>query len=389
MNKKDKLEKLNIELANIKRKAAYEKVSAYFNNVIRPFFPNCRAKHITDEYIDGVHLGYGAVITLDPINNQLFESDYYYDKNLEFIHYTTFNNCLNIIREKSLRMYNLNSMDDSFELKYASKDIFKGLNDEQIYNWKSNIYTFSMCEMNVENNKQSLDLWRRYGDDGKGVGVVIEVDKENQKTWYNRYLSRIQYGSNLIEQIAKRHVDFLKEQEIFHILGDYQELLLNLCCFHKPPIYETEKEIRYFEYDRCFACGEDDLKLQHLLTGNEFPLIFVERDKNAWEKHKKLKSPVINTTTEVDISKNMKPVRFKRIALSELFQNEIVDKIECPYVVKNRELFFPKFKIKKVILGYRYDNTDLENIKLVLSELALKNLGYEIELEITTLKEYF
>jgi len=382
-------ESFNIKLSKIKREDANKRINSYFQDVIHPYFPNCYPRQITDEYIDGVHLSFGAIINFEPINSLLCDSDYYYNKRLEFIHYTSLNNCLNILREKSLRMYSINSMDDSFELKYASKNIFKGLSSDQINVWKSNIYSFSMCEMSVENKKESLDFWKKYGNDGYGVGLVLSIDKENQKYWYNRYLSKIHYGSKLIDEIVSKHKQFLKNQEVFHILGDNQELLLNLCCFHKPPIYKTEKEIRFLELDKCPSCGIVDLNFQHVLTGNEFPIIFVERDKNAWKRYEQKLSPNINTSSEIDISRNLKPVRFKRIAITESLHNELIDKIECPYIEKNKNLFFPKFKIKKVIIGYRYKDTDLENIRATLKELSKNHLGYEFDVEMTKLNEFF
>lgn len=390
MNSTEK-EELNLELARHKKAIAKEQVDLYFKEVIHPYLPNCNYQNFTDSLHNGIHLGFGASVGLRPFNNQLKQSSYYYDKSLEFIHYTSLKNCINILREKSFRIYSLSGMDDSFELKYASQKIFKGITREQIQSWKNNIYSLSMCELDVETQNVSLDQWRNYGDDGYGIGIVLSIDKENQETWYNRYLSQIYYGSDEIKEIVGKHTEFLNKQKAFHILGDHQELLLNLCCFHKPPIYKSEKEVRYLEYDKCSSCNSvNELNLQHILTGNDFPLIVDIYDKVAWKKSQDNSNHIVfDTESELDISKSMKPVKFKRLPLSSEFKNNLVEKIECPYLKENQEHFFPKIKIKKFILGYRYKPSEIKSIESVLNELSESNLGYNIKLDSTRLKEYF
>jgi hypothetical protein len=211
-------EELDIEIGREKGEYARKTVDLYFKEIIHPYLPNCNYENFTDNLGNGLHLGVGALVRLRPFNRQLSNSSYYYDQKLNFIHYTSLKNCINILREKSLRMYSLNGMDDSFELKYASKAIFKGLTVEQIQNWKNNVFSLSMCELDIETQSGSLDQWRRYGDDGYGIGVVLSVENENQQTWYHRYLSKIHYDSILIENIVNKHTEFLKKQKIFHIL---------------------------------------------------------------------------------------------------------------------------------------------------------------------------
>ncbi|SHG05008.1 Protein of unknown function [Mariniphaga anaerophila] len=380
----------DIELANIKRVIARENVKQYFDEVVHPFFPNCNYVNCTDTLRSGIHIGFGASISLRPYNWQLKESDYYYNGRNQFIHYTSLKSCLNIIREKSFRLYSLNSMDDTFELKYASKNNFKGITDSQIKYWKDNVYSLSMCKLEVEEEMSSLDQWRIYGDNGTGIGIVLEIDDDNRETWYNRYLSEIYYDSTKISEKIEKHSTFLKEKKLFHIIGDYQELLLNLCCFHKPPIYSSEKEVRYLEFDKCDCSAQDDLALQHILTGNEMPLIFTIHDPVAFKKsNSQLSKHSLNTEKEVDLNNSGKEVKFKRLGITSTYQEELIKDIKCPFLHEYKDKMFPNIRISKLIIGYRRNESEIREISKVLQDLTKKHLGYNIEVEVSTIKEYF
>jgi len=372
-------------------KVAREKIAEYFKDVVHPYFPNCKLRSASPEFIEGIHIFHGTILNFEPTNSHLYNSEYSYQKELQFVHYTSANNCLNIIREESLRMYNLNSMDDSFELKYATEgSAFNGLSEKQIRNWKENIYSLSMCEIDVEKEGKSFDNWRRYGDDGNGVGVVLSFDNNNQETWLHRYLSKIHYTPALIEKIIKAHVKFHRKNKDYHVLGSYQELLVNLCCFHKPPIYSSENEIRFLEFDNPFPHDKDYLMLYKTLTGVESNFIIFRKEIDSWEKFENSKGTSKNKIdSEIDISKKFEPIRFKRLPISDKMNEKQLEKITCPFILNNKEHFFPKVKIEKIIFGYRYDDERANKLKSVIEELALTYLGYKIDFETTKLKRYF
>lgn len=371
-------------------KVAREKIKKYFEEVIRPFFPNCELKRATPEFIEGIYVMFGTILQFEPINANLTNSQYYYDKDLEFIHYTSMTNCLNIIREQSFRMYNLHSMDDKYELKYASENqAFSFVTEEQIKKWKENVYTLSMCEIEVEENEKSFELWRNYGQNGNGAGIVFSFDKTNQQTWREYYLSKIHYSKKLIDDITNAHFDFHKKDSGYCILGDYEELLFNLCCFHKPPIYSFEQEIRLLEFDNSFKRDRNYLDFYKTLTGVDSPFFIKRGEIDAWEKYEQKTSPVIKSKTEIDFSKFSEPIRFKRLPITEKFRADLLNEINCPVISNNKDLFFPNVKIEKIILGYNYSEKDIENFKEVLAELSEKYLNYEVQCELSKLKKYF
>ena len=333
---------------------------------------------------------FGTILQFEPINANLTNSQYYYDKDLKFIHYTTMTNCLNIIREQSFRMYNLHSMDDKYELKYASENLaFSFVTEEQIKKWKENVYTLSMCEVEVEENEKSFELFRNYGQNGKGVGIVFSFDKTNQQTWREYYLSKIHYSKKIIDDITNAHFDFHKKDSRYCILGDYEELLFNLCCFHKPPIYSFEQEIRLLEFDNSVKKDRNYLNFYKILTGVDSQFFTKRGETDAWEKYEQKKSPVIKSKTEIDFSKNSEPIRFKRLPITEKFRADLLSEINCPVISNKKDLFFPNVKIEKIILGYNYSEKDIENFKEVLVELSEKYLNYEVQCELSILKKYF
>lgn len=379
------MENLDQFISREKKMVAKRMVESYFENVVHPFFPNCNYTQITDKIRNGVHIGIGASVVLSPYNYQLQGSNYYYHKELYFIHYTSLKNCINIIREQSFRIYALNSMDDTFELKFASREIFKNLKNEQIESWKKNVYSLSMCEMDIETKGKSLDLWRRYGEDGFGVGIVLRMDSQNQSMWYKRFLSKIYYDSNSIKDIVEKHSLFIKQNRGFPILGDFQELLLNMCSFHKPQIYENEKEVRYLECGRTEFDMDGELSLQHILSDIDFPLMF-----NISETKHKINNDIIyDTDKELDLNRQLKSVHFKRIAITNEYTDLMTQKIDCPFVKQNQSKLFPLFKIEKIVLGYRYNDNQVSDISLFINKLSEQCIGYPIKVEVSTLKKYF
>lgn len=392
MSEKNK-DKFMRELANFKREMARKKVNEYFKEVIEPLLPNCKYVHATDELFDGVHLGLGSKVNLRPYNYLLENSIYYYQKPLRFIHYTSLNNCLNILREKSFRLYDLNCLDDKHEFLFASKKVFPNLSDSEIKYWKSNVFTLSMCDYELEKKEKSFETWRNYAQDGLGVGVVLKFQENNQREWLNRYLSKIYYNAKPLIEFVKRHNENIK-RTYFPVIGDHQELILNLGCFHKNNIYKGEMEVRYMEVENGFDKPDaDDIRLNlSFIDNSKIPIIYVEREVDAWQKHKTRydNSIKLDLDSEIDLGKDKRTAHFRRLHLDTEFRNSLIENnVDCPHVKKYVNSLIPSIKIEKIILGYRYDEAQIEEIRVVLNEIATKTLGYSIDIEITKLKKYF
>jgi hypothetical protein len=70
-------------------------------------------------------------------------SPYYYDKKLEFIHWTTVANLFSIINNAEIRLYNLWNSEDNSEFEYSAQLL--SLSSEQINLIKERYFIASFC----------------------------------------------------------------------------------------------------------------------------------------------------------------------------------------------------------------------------------------------------
>lgn len=289
-------------------------------NALKKYLPRCRyeLEEIgTEKYI------------LRPLslNHGLNRSQYFYRENLPIIHFTKLASLKSILTNKNLRLYNLNKMNDPIEFLFAARKL--NLSEEEVMEAKSKVFCLSTCEetiMNKTNKTNQFNLWRLYGDNGFGVAIYLE--RVNQAIdWDNYHLGKVCYGIAPTDHMKQfRHfMTVLKESNktLPEIKFDYGKFL----CFHKSSIYVVEEEVRLL-YDGRLA-GED--------------------------------SPVVVTEDAV------KDVKFISMGLAT--GNGCAART------------VPELKISKILIGYQYNDREYLKIKKSLSDLALKELGYAVEIK--------
>lgn len=180
-------------------------------------------------------------------NNEInYGGQYYYkEKPLEFIHFTTLQGLENILRSKKLRLFDLQSMDDKEEFKVTTEFLEKELHNETLTEIKSNLFCLSMCERKVESEETSLGLWRCYGDNGNGVGLVLSFDPKGYKTWERYMLSRVFYDDasyDKLKAVIKKYTDYEANND--WTIRDFYRNLYRYFAFHKRNIYRDEREVR-------------------------------------------------------------------------------------------------------------------------------------------------
>ncbi|PCJ81837.1 MAG: hypothetical protein COA57_13800 [Flavobacteriales bacterium] len=332
-----------------------EHVDRYLKKVLKPFLPNAKISSVYSMGAVGRPFG-GATIQISPSNKSLLGSKYYYNKQLKFIHYTSLRNALNILREKAIRLYDLNSMNDPLELSHSIKSLLPEKSDHLIDDWKQTVFCLSMCDFRREEEKKNFDNWRIFGDNGKGIGMVLSFPKYSQKNWLNRYLSHVYYKDIDLKEIKKffkRHNDFI-EKNGFNIRDPIKNLILHISCFHKVGIYENENEVRY--------------------------LYII--DKKSYQDHD-------SKEVETDIVNN-KQVYYTRLPLDRRELESRLKNLEFKTEEKQRiRRLFPEVKVEQIILGYDYQKSDVWDIKRVVNQLSQSNLGYQVDVKISELKEYF
>lgn len=303
----------------------------YFKEVVNPLLPKAET---SATFTIGNETPNEITITPQLNNSYVEDSDYEYKRNkLKFIHYTKVDSAKNIISSAIMRMYSLLSMDDPQELSYALLDVIPAKTEKTISNYKENLFTLSMNEFQDE--EEEINTWLDYGDCGKGVGIVLSFDKTEQNNWHQHYLSKIKYKEKDLNGLRKfhaRHTEFSNSIPI-QVHGQVRNFLLPLAAFHKTKDFKKEKEVR---------------------------LLVINKDAFIKDQESQY-MPIIVERKGIDISKSY---------------------IEFLLNPTNRDGYKnhrPIPKVEKIILGPRAENHHV--LKDELKELAIRGLGYEIEVE--------
>ena len=169
----------------------------------------------------------------------------------EIIHYTSIDSLFNILHTSKLRLYDLNYSNDPQEYSNTLKRCGINLSENKIEEIKSSIFTSSFCKY-LSKSDESLNMWRLYGYNGNGVGLVFEV--KNEKDDWNEYLLK-----NVIYQDV--NADLLIQQ-LYKLIDEYSQKVLQLqdtpmvieliVSFFKDAIWHFENEIRlstHYKYD--------------------------------------------------------------------------------------------------------------------------------------------
>ncbi len=154
-----------------------------------------------------------------------YDSNYYYKGQNQFIHFTKYDSCKAILKSKEFRLNSLDIMDDKLEVSYLH-NIFKylGLSEYPSSYLKRNLYALSLCNYDVEEKEESLNMWRDYGDNNKGAGLVLEMDLDYSHHWVSHMLSRVYYGNDYLEEL-KKFSEAYKVFELLMVILKFQELI--------------------------------------------------------------------------------------------------------------------------------------------------------------------
>lgn len=161
------------------------------------------------------------------------------------IHYTKIDSLLKILKSKKIRLSCLTSVDDLHEYGFARRVLSPSEFVHSFYEAKNNVFSLSMCSESVETKEKSLNMWRQYADDGRGVGIVFKIKSLNRLQWHQIHLSKVLYGEKALLPLTA----FQKNYEEFIRLYDFScsnigEALHPIFAFHKARIYSEEKEYR-------------------------------------------------------------------------------------------------------------------------------------------------
>jgi len=240
---------------------------------------------------------------------------------VQFIHYTSVKNAMNILNSGCVRLYNCSNLNDPSEIKYLLKESPIDFSDEQIAEYQREHFILS-GSMYDSIHSEDYNLWRLYGDNGRGIGFVFEVE-DTIENWNSIYLQKVSYGySSSIIKYLEFHKQFNDEHKIFNNLPDFFPLLASGV---KNEIWSIEKEFRI--------------------------VVKAEFDSYSLESEKYSSNQLISDTLKHEYKNDGRFVSYVEIPLH--LNNYKSEKVKLP--LRNDEVdilnFVPNLKIKKLILG--------------------------------------
>lgn len=218
-----------------------EKLQLYLEKA-RKYFPRIQIsqtsyiynKEIQDEPTSGEIELNGSFLNEEALEN---------NNSIQFIHYTSLQSAMNILNSGKVRLYNCFNLNDPSEIKYLLDKSPIDFNKNEIEKFKREHFILSGSLYESEND-EDFNLWRLYGDNGRGVALVFEIN-ENVKNWNNVYLQKVSYEEentkSRINDYFNFHKDYNEKHKLFENKPDFFPLLATGV---KHNIWSIEKEFR-------------------------------------------------------------------------------------------------------------------------------------------------
>jgi len=336
-----------------------ERLSESFQREVEEIFPN--APFGMSSYIGGdSEDSYGGYHHEFSINQKVFDgTSYQINGKKEFIHYTSVESFFSILNSGQIKLSDLNNLNDPREFDYLLNQYNIKIDKRQIEIFKRSLYLFSMCEYDSQ-KKDDFDMWRLYGNNGNGIGIVFELLNDSYD-WYSFLLGRVCYNDEYAEKKIQDLLELTKRYQLKGFNENRIPILIGLLLlYHKNPIWKIENEIRlssFFEYDPYTLKSESISSNPHF--GNECVSFFVN-SRNI------LSSNIFHK------------LEHKFNTSGCLIDEEINSKIKSRI----------RLKIKKVIVGYNTSNQFHDKLYELLHCLIQKGF-LRIEVEYSKYSEAF
>jgi hypothetical protein len=272
-------------------------------------------------------------------------TDYYYEGEYKFLHFTRFEYLFSILNEQAFRFYDLNSSEDEDEYLYAAEIL--NVNENKRQYAKQNLYTFSCCPISEIHNEH---VWKEFGKDYSGAAIVFEIINDPMK-WDNFHLGLIKYS------VPDSFAAYSEELFMFQLENgiDAEMDLSKLIAFHKKEKWANEKEIRILTYYPFDNLSE---KFQHLRLDYRR-----KEGRNRLTRYFNLPLWVDGNSYAVKTFNPQVLQRFNHIP---------------PHFFVER----PKIVIKDILIGANSRLSIKEFLRMVeeLEEIITYNLGYDVKI---------
>lgn len=253
-------------------------IEKYNKIVLRPFWKDNIFRSAGGTYIPNQRCDYFEATPL--ISAKLLSgTPLEYKGNNKFLHYTSLQSLISILKSKKIRLYDFNNFNDPTEFIYTNKYFRKFENSTCLREYKRQLFGLSMCEFeeNVVNN--NINLWRLYSDNGKGACITFEIDKENIENIQDFSFGKINYNQNLkniseLDDIITRDERFKSDFNFY--CSNLSDVIAPLCCFYKSDLFSIEKEVRLFHFSKRQYYKHSSEHVQFELNKDFKKVYFVE-----------------------------------------------------------------------------------------------------------------
>jgi hypothetical protein len=195
-----------------------------------------------------------------------------------------------------------------------------------------------MCEYD-ETAKDDFDMWRLYGDNGNGVGIIFELINDTYD-WYSFIVGKVNYDNPNSEA---KLCELLKIIHSYQLRGvntsRFSALIGILLLFHKNPIWAIEKEIRavtFCEYDpnTLKSIGFDSSphfgteKLSFFINSRGFESANISHNLEHKISHKIVSNINLNEEQKQKCFRNNLRLRIKKIILGYNVSEDYLEKLQ-------------------------------------------------------------
>lgn len=280
----------------------------------------------------------------------------------QYIHYTSVDLLYSILNEEAIRCYPTKNMNDPMEVVSILQKLKLPVSFEMKEKIRRSLFVFSMCKYG-SGNLDDFNMWRLYGKDGYGVGIVFEVENIN-RDWSSTIIGDVQYGNNSeIEKLFKETINLSLKYGKFNLNKDEFPVLLNLLmALHKNSIWSFEKEARcvtYLDFDPMF--GDLNSIYDYNIDKENIGYIIDSED-------------MLST--------------YYKLNLSTKFNRQILNRPEVEHLlIKNTKL---RLKIVKIVCGYKLSTAFKISLARFLNRYRqIKDMDDQIEVVTSSLEQYF
>jgi len=340
----------------------------YRKDVLAPLLPNANFSRISQ-------LGENFKLFLK--NNRDFEGSIYEMKKVDkkrFVQFTSLRNLFEILNSGEIRLYDFGSQNDPKEYLYSWGTIKNMEDPDRIGKNNDKLFSFilSMCQIKDNDDSDYFDMWRLYGDNGSGVGIVIKIDN-NPAEWDNYLLSNVLYGEkkrNNIEELFRRHEEYLGERP-----SNFRKGIINyIGPFHKPEIYKFEREVRL------------------LITAQATENVRQTNPFYSYKNGKRIQYATLplNSKKQIEVLKKQGEEEDQMKEIMRKCNNEKspANTIKSKSTEIREIERTPHLVIDTIIIGYRNNPDDYKQIKAIIDDIVIDWEGY-INIVPSKISKYF